>query len=120
MYALTIEQSCCERPWVARITGECPKYKFARKFVPLLRDYNSAFVGRRVPTCTFLLEQGEVYEVSVPLNQFQRDRYYCRVNRRNEVERIDQAEVLAAIRVARAIEDAVRPKKWSDKIYGDR
>ena len=56
-----------ERPWVAEITGTCPRYGLRRAFVAPMKDWSNAHVSMRGRTygvvATYALHEGRVYEV---------------------------------------------------------
>lgn len=68
------------RPWVARLLGHDPKYRYKREFVNGLVDYSTARFRRSLRHCRiyWTLPEG-VYEVNEPLDPRDRGRYFIRV-----------------------------------------
>lgn len=67
------------RPWVARLTGLCPRYGFVREFLPAQKDYREAnSVGSRGVFLYYWLDPG-VYEVNERRSWRAWDRYFIRV-----------------------------------------
>lgn len=90
MYCLKLTPYRRKRPWVARIVGFDPDFGLARKFQRSMVDWST-----EGPEHCFMLEPGEVYEVMDP----GAERFYCRITRSIELERIGIDEVQAAIRL---------------------
>jgi hypothetical protein len=85
------------RPWVARLTGICPKYGFAREFMRGQKDYSQAnSIGSRGVKEYFPLDPG-VYEVHERLTWKRTRRYFIRVQDTQIVE-IDRDEVERCLR----------------------
>lgn len=67
------------RPWVARITGRCEKYTYAREFLRGQIDYSRAnSTGSRGVFLYFVLKDG-IYEVYKHLSWKRSRRYFIRV-----------------------------------------
>jgi hypothetical protein len=85
------------RPWVARITGTDPRYRFKREFIPRqARDYSEAnSVGSRGVYAYYTLSDG-VYEVSERVSWKRTARYFIRVAD-GQIEEIGEEEVLECL-----------------------
>lgn len=86
--AMRRAQSIKAKAWVAKLTPHLGAIK--REFVRGTLDHSrpgGAYV-------TYLLDSGNVYEVSSPTSPFEAARYYCRVNpETGDIEQITQHEV---------------------------
>lgn len=68
------------RPWVARITGLDPKWKYAREFLCPTWDYSEAnSIGSRGIHLYYYLDNGQVYEVKEQVTWKRWARYFCEV-----------------------------------------
>ncbi|MCL2310943.1 MAG: hypothetical protein FWC41_00430 [Firmicutes bacterium] len=81
------------RDWVAKITGQCPKYKYSREFLKGKVDYTkSNSVGTRGIFVNYILEEEYIYEVSAPASWKRTERYFCKVIN-EDIIKIDSKEV---------------------------
>lgn len=79
-------------PWVARLTGFCPRYGYKRDFVPSEKDYADAnSVGSRGVMLCFELPDG-VYEVRKLVSWTSDRRYFIRVSG-EEISEITKEEL---------------------------
>jgi hypothetical protein len=79
-------------PWVARILGRHPKFRFDRDFVRGMKDYSKANgAGSRGVYSTYWLEPG-IYEVAEKRSWGSSRRYFCVVYN-GEVTEIPEGEV---------------------------
>ena len=75
------------RPWVAKITGRDPKYKYAREFQRAQWDYSKAnSVGSRGIYLYYWLDEGCLYEVKEQVTWKRWERYFCRAEAGELVE----------------------------------
>lgn len=82
------------RYWIAEITGRCPKYGYARTFLPFKRDYSqSNSKGTRGIQAVYILESGKVYELKEAVSWKNSDRYFARVTEQGTLARISKEEV---------------------------
>lgn len=85
------------RPWVARILGPDRKFGLRREFLTGLKDYREANgTGSRGVYLTFVLRDGELYEVQELLSWSRERRYFCHVKAGKIVE-MTAAEVTALL-----------------------
>ena len=99
MYSLKLEPNRRARCWVAKITGKCETYHFAREFLNAKIDYREkkSRYDRDIPHY-YELEQGNLYEISEPMRKGE-DRYFARITPTNELERLPMKEVEAALKL---------------------
>lgn len=71
---------CGYKPvWVAKITGECPKFGLSREFVSAKRDYTWANKdASKGVTLNYILDDG-FYEVSERIRGTENRRYFIKV-----------------------------------------
>lgn len=80
------------RPWVAKITGRHPVYRYNREFMRGRKDYSrSNSVGSRGIYLYFYLEDG-IYEVNERVSWTTTKRYFVRAEC-GEYEEIEKEEV---------------------------
>lgn len=81
-------------PWVAKVSGTDKRYGFKREFISgkiQLKRANRAFT--RGVELWFVLESGNVYEVSSPESWRYTRRYFCIVNENGDILHIKPSEV---------------------------
>lgn len=82
------------KPWVAQITGACPRFKLKRKFVTGQADFaDSSKNGNRGVMMTFILESGCVYECNYKTSWRGTSRYFCTVTDGGQIVTVDDSEV---------------------------
>jgi hypothetical protein len=85
------------RPWVARVTGFDPQYRFARDFLRGQKDFSEANrVGSRGVYVYYHLLEGEIYHVHELLTWRKSRKYYCTVSDGKLIE-LELEEVEAAL-----------------------
>jgi hypothetical protein len=76
-HILELRQIGANRPWVAKITGTDPRYRFACDFRDGARDYGRSESGRsRAGRARYVLEDG-LYEINAPRSWSKTDRYFA-------------------------------------------
>lgn len=84
------------RPWVARLTGLCPRYEFRREFLRPRKDYSEAnSVGSRGVYLYYWLDPG-VYEVNQRRCWRAWDRYFIQAEA-GQWRRISRQDVIASL-----------------------
>lgn len=82
------------RCWVAHIVGSDEKYKFKREFLKPKTDYTkSNSKGSRGVYLWYLLESGNIYDVSETTSWKNVDRYFCKVSEDGDIIKITEEEV---------------------------
>lgn len=88
-------QQLPRRYWVAEIVGRSPRYGYERKFLPCKKDYRDAnSAGTRGVYAYYILDEGQLYEVSAPRSWRRTDRYFCTV-KNGEIVRLTEEEAEA-------------------------
>jgi len=83
-----------QRPWVARIIGIDPHYRYQREFLQPSKDYSEAnSVGSRGVFLYYWLDDGAVYEVKEQYTWRKWRRYFCQV-RDGQIVRIEEEDVV--------------------------
>lgn len=86
------------RPWVAEVTGLCPRFGLSRDFLHGKKDYRRAnSKGSRGVYIYYRLKPGRVYEVNEWRGWRDLDRHFCRVEGGNRI-RMTRGEVDAWLR----------------------
>ena len=82
------------KPWIAKITGKDPKYKYAREFLKSNKDYtHSNSKGSRGIYLNYILESGNIYEVNSQYSWRNWERYFCKVSEDGDIIQITKSEV---------------------------
>lgn len=82
------------RHWVAKILGPHAIYKYNREFLPSKKSYENAnSVGSRGVEAIFVLESGNVYEISSPESWKTTRRYFARVTESGDICEIAEGEI---------------------------
>lgn len=86
------------KPWVAKITGTCPKFGLSREFVKGVADYSSSSGnGNRGVNFRFVIEEGEIYEYYCKTSWKRSEREFVRY-KDGEKETLTKQEVLECLR----------------------
>ena len=86
------------KPWVAQITGTCPKFGLAREFIKPNSDYSrSNSKGSRGIYISYFLTHGCIYEVFSFVSWRSTDRYFC-IPDEDGIKRISKDEVLECLK----------------------
>jgi hypothetical protein len=81
-------------PWVAEITGKCPRFGLARKFLKFSKDYAEANgKGSRGILACFVLESGKSYEVFERVSWAKSRRYFCFVDDKGDIVEIERGDL---------------------------
>jgi len=82
------------KPWVARITGKDPRWKYKREFLAGVYDYSRVTTRRagRGIYLYFFLAPG-IYELFAPISWKHEMRYFARVNSDGELVKITEEEL---------------------------
>ena len=79
------------RFWVAEINGFDNKYKYSRMFLDYKTDYRySNSVGSRGKYAIYILRQSKIYQVSEPISWGRTDKYFCVVDKRNNIVKVEE------------------------------
>lgn len=79
------------KPWVAKITGKDPTYKYKREFLKSNKDYTHAnSKGSRGIYLNYILESGNAYEINSQLTWNKWERYFCYVDDNGDIIRINK------------------------------
>ena len=97
-YACGLKELYGEKPkkkyWAARIAGPDPKYKYKRVFLKPKKDYSKAnSKGSRGVYFVYMLESGNIYDVSEPVSWKNVDRYFCKVSEDGAIIKITEENV---------------------------
>lgn len=89
-------QPIYKKPWVAKIVGLDPQYKYARTFLPSVLDFSKTnSVGTRGVYMRFILESGFFYEINERVSWKNWTRYFCKVDSYGDIKIIPENKVEA-------------------------
>ena len=79
------------RPWVAEITGFCPKFGLKRKFLkPTTQRQRSSSTANRGSERWFVCEDGRVYQAQHFTSWKSKDRFFFIVTQDGKIERVSE------------------------------
>jgi len=98
--------------WVDLVTGIKP-HGLIKERIEGHADYSNAnSVGSRGVYIYYILQDGNIYHVSSPINFKRRDTYFCRVEQ-GEIIRMEFQEVIRVL-VRRKAQSMPRKQPWQD------
>lgn len=81
------------KPWIAEVGGNDPRYKHKRTFLRPNWDYSNAnSKGSRGVYLWFVLESGKLYEVFKKTSWKNSRRYFCAVTENGDIYELDDKE----------------------------
>jgi len=90
-----IGKSARPKPWVAKITGTCPRFGLSREFVKYRKDYrNTSGTGNRGVRAFYMLESGNLYEVNEQKSWRRSERYFLAVNNDGDTIKMTKQEAI--------------------------